>query len=129
MRRTRFRPSIASTRSAAKVGPAPNHTHDYKRHRTTTLFAALNILDGTIIGRNMQRRRHQELIRILNTVEAKVPVGKIIHVILDNDAAHKHPNVRAWLDRHPRFVFHFTPISCSRFNAVEGFFAKLSRRR
>ena len=77
----------------------------------------------------MQRHRHQELIRFLNTIEAEVPVGKIIHVILDNYAAHKHPNVRAWLDRHPRFVFHFTPTSCSWLNAVEGFFAKLSRRR
>jgi len=77
----------------------------------------------------MQRHRHQELIRFRNAIEAEVPVGKIIHVILDNYAAHKHPNVRAWLDRHPRFVFHFTPTSCPWLNAVEGFFAKLSRRR
>jgi transposase len=104
-------------------------THDYKRHGTTTLFAALNVLDGTVIGRNMQRHRHQELIRFLNTIEAEAPAGKIVHVILDNYAAHKHPNVRAWLDRHPRFVFHFIPTSCSWLNAVEGFFAKLSRRR
>jgi transposase len=67
--------------------------------------------------------------RFLNAIEAEVPIGKIIHVILDNYAAHKHPNVRAWLDRHPRFVFHFTPTSCSWLNAVEGFFARLSRRR
>lgn len=100
-------------------------THDYKRHGTTTLFAALNVLDGTVIGRNMQPHRHQELIRFLNTIEAEDPVGKIIHVILDNYAAHKHPNVRARLDRHPRFVFHLTPTSCW-LNAVEGFFAKLS---
>jgi transposase len=86
-------------------------------------------LRGTVIGRNMQRHRHQELIRFLNAIEAEVPTGKIIHVILDNYAAHKHPNVRAWLDRHPRFVFHFTPSSCSWLNAVEGFFAKISRRR
>jgi transposase len=76
----------------------------------------------------MQRHR-QELIRFLNAIEAEVTVGKVIHVILDNYAAHKHPNVRAWLDRHPRFVFHFTPTSCSWLNAVEQFFAKLSRRR
>ena len=75
------------------------------------------------------RHRHQELIRFLNTIEAEAPAGKMIHVILDNYAAHKHPKVRAWLDRHLRFVFHFTPTSCSWLNAVEGFFAKLSRRR
>jgi transposase len=112
-----------------KKGRLGTMTHDYKRHGTTTLFAALNVLDGTVIGRNMQRHRHQELIRFLNTIEAEAPAGKIVHVILDNYAAHKHPNVRAWLDRHPRFVFHFTPTSCSWLNAVEGFFAKLSRRR
>jgi transposase len=112
-----------------KKGRAGTMTHDYKRNGTTTLFAALNVLDGTVIGRNMQRHRHQEFIRFLNTVEAEVPVGKIIHVILDNYGAHKHPKVRAWLDRHPRFVFHFVPTSCSWLNAVEGFFAKLTRRR
>lgn len=112
-----------------KKGRLGTMTHDYKRHGTTTLFAALNVLDGTVIGRNMQRHRHQELIRFLNLIEAQVTVGKMIHVILDNYAAHKHPKVRAWLSRHPRFVFHFTPTSCSWLNAVEGFFAKLSRRR
>src|SRR5665213_588555 len=112
-----------------KKGRLGTMTHDYKRHGTTTLFAALNVLDGTVIGRNMQRHRHQELIRFLNTIEAQVPPGKMIHAILDNYAAHKHPKVRAWLDRHPRFVFHFTPTSCSWLNAVEGLFAKLSLRR
>jgi transposase len=112
-----------------KKGRAGTMTHDYKRHGTTTLFAALNVLDGTVIGRNMQRHRHQEFIRFLNTIEAQVPAGKAVHVILDNYAAHKHPKVRAWLDRHARFAFHFTPTSCSWLNAVEGFFAKLSRRR
>jgi transposase len=112
-----------------KKGRAGTMTHDYKRHGTTTLFAALNVLDGTVIGKNMQRHRHQELIRFLNAIEAQVPVGKIVHVILDNYAAHKHPKVMAWLTRHPRFVFHFTPTSCSWLNAVEGFFAKLTRRR
>ena len=104
-------------------------THDYKRHGTTTLFAALNVLDGTVIGRNMQRHRHQEFIRFLNEIERAVPAGKIVHVILDNYAAHKHPKVRAWLERHQRWSFHFTPTSSSWLNAVEGFFATLTRRR
>ncbi len=112
-----------------KKGRLGTMTHDYKRHGTTTLFAALNVLDGSVIGRNMQRHRHQEFIRFLNAIEAEVPAGKMVHVILDNYAAHKHPKVRAWLNRHQRFVFHFTPTSCSWLNAVEGFFAKLSRRR
>jgi len=96
-------------------------THDYKRHGTTTLFAALDVLDGTVIGRNMQRHRHQEFIRFLNAVEREVPPGKTIHAILDNYATHKHPKVRAWLARHPRWTFHFTPTSCSWLNAVETF--------
>jgi transposase len=112
-----------------KRGRAGTMTHDYKRHGTTTLFAALNILNGTVIGRNMQRHRHQEFIRFLNAIEAEVPAGKVVHVILDNYAAHKHPKVRHWLDRHERFTFHFTPTSCSWLNAVEGFFAKLTKRR
>lgn len=112
-----------------KKGRAGTMTHDYKRNGTTTLFAALDILEGKVIGRCMQRHRHQEFIRFLNTIEREVPAGKIVHVILDNYAAHKHPKVRAWLGRHPRFVFHFVPTSCSWLNAVEGFFAKLSKRR
>src|SRR5271169_3299461 len=112
-----------------KKGRAGTMTHDYKRHGTTTLFAALNVLDGTVIGRNMQRHRHQEFIRFLNTIEAQVPASKAVHVILDNYAAHKHSRVRAWLDRHERFTFHFTPTSCSWLNAVEGYFAKLSKQR
>lgn len=112
-----------------KPGRAGTMTHDYKRHGTTTLFAALNVLDGTIIGRNMQRHRHQEFIRFLNTVEAKVPKRKAIHAIVDNYATHRHPKVHQWLARHRRWAFHFTPTSASWLNAVEGFFAKLSRRR
>jgi len=112
-----------------KKGRLGTMTHDYKRHGTTTLFAALNVLDGTVTGRNMQRHRHQEFIRFLNAIEAKVPAGKIIHAIMDNYAVHKHPKVLAWLKRHPRWVFHFTPTSCSWLNAVEGFFAKLTKRR
>ena len=112
-----------------KPGRAGTMTHDYKRHGTTTLFAALNILDGTVIGRNMQRHRHQEFIRFLNTIEAQVPAGKLIHAVVDNYATHKHPKVRRWLARHPRWTFHFTPTSASWLNAVEGFFAKLTRQR
>src|ERR687898_751503 len=89
----------------------------------------IQALDRTVIGRNMQRHRHQEFIRFLHAVEREVPAGKVIHVVLDNYAAHKHPNVRKWLARHPRWTFHFTPTSCSWLNAVEGFFAKLTRRR
>jgi transposase len=112
-----------------KKGRAGTMTHDYKRNGTTTLFAALDVLDGRVIGRCMQRHRHQEFIRFLNAIEAEIPVGKIIHVILDNYGPHKHPKTRAWLSRHPRFVFHYTPTSASWLNAVEGFFAKLTRRR
>ena len=104
-------------------------THDYKRHGTTTLFAALNVLDGTVIGQNMQRHRHQEFIRFLNRIERTVPADKAIHAIVDNYAARNKDKVRAWLARHPRWTFHFTPTSCSWLNAVDGFFAKLTRRR
>ena len=112
-----------------KKGRAGTMTHDYKRHGTTTLFAALDVLEGKVIGQNMQRHRHQEFIRFLNTIERQVPAGKIIHAIADNYAVHKHPKVKAWLERHPRWTFHFTPTSASWLNAVEGFFAKLSKRR
>ena len=104
-------------------------THDYKRNGTTTLFAALDILEGKVIGRCMQRHRHQEFIRFLNAVEREVPADKAVHVVLDNYATHKHPRVKAWLQRHQRFTFHFTPTSCSWANAVEGRFAKLTRHR
>jgi transposase len=112
-----------------KKGRCATMTHDYKRHGTTTLFAALDILEGKVIGRCMQRHRHQEFIRFLNTLEHEVAVDKAVHVVLDNYATHKHPRVRAWLARHPRFTFHFTPTSCSWANAVEGWFAKLTRQR
>jgi transposase len=112
-----------------KRGRCGTMTHDYKRHGTTTLFAALNVLDGRVIGRCMQRHRHQEFIRFLNAIEAEVPAGKLIHAIVDNYAVHKHPKVLQWLARHPRWTFHFTPTSASWLNAVEGFFAKLTKRR
>src|SRR5467141_1021226 len=112
-----------------KKGRAGTMTHDYKRNGTTTLFAALNVLEGKVIGRCMPRHRHQEFIRFLNAIDAEVPGKRAIHVVLDNYATHKHPEVLAWLARHKRFTFHFTPTSCSWLNAVEGYFAKLSRRR
>jgi transposase len=90
-----------------KKGRAGTMTHDYKRHGTTTLFAALNVLDGTVIGRNMQRHRHDEFIKFLNQINRETPADKEIHLILDNYATHKHPKVQAWLARHPRFTFHF----------------------
>ena len=112
-----------------KPGRCGTMTHDYVRHGTTTLFAALNLLDGTVIGRCMQRHRHEEFIRFLNAVEREVPADKSVHAVLDNYATHKHPKVRAWLARHPRWTFHFTPTSASWLNAVENFFSKITRQR
>ena len=112
-----------------KPGRCGTMTHDYKRHGTTTLFAALNVLDGTVIGRCMQQHRHEEFIRFLNDVERAVPAGKLIEAVVDNYATHKHPKVRAWLARHPRWTFHFTPTSGSWLNAVENFFSVLTRKR
>ena len=97
-------------------------THDYVRNSTTTLFAALNILDGTVVGQCMQRHRHQEFLRFLNRIERDIPAGKLIHVVLDNYGSHKHPKVRAWLGRHlsrtfPRQVIVFPTYSpCSIFS-------------
>ena len=88
-----------------KKGRAQTMTHDYKRHGTTTLFAALNTLTGEVFGKNMQRHRHQEFIRFLNALEKEIPAGKVVHAILDNYAAHKTPEVRRWLARHPRWTF------------------------
>lgn len=112
-----------------KRGKCGTMTHDYKRHGTTTLFAAFNVLEGAVIGRCMQKHTHQEFVRFLNAVEREVPAGEIVHAILDNYATHKHPKVKAWLTRHPRWVFHFTPTSGSWINAVENFFSILTRRR
>jgi len=112
-----------------KKGRGATITHDYKRNGTTTLFAALNVLTGEVFGRNMQRHRHQEFLRFLNALERDIPAGKLVHAILDNVSSHKTPEVQRWLARHPRWTFHFTPTSSSWLNAVEGFFAKLTRRR
>ncbi len=112
-----------------KPGKCGTMTHDYKRNVATTLFAALNIPDGTVIGSCMPKHRHQEFIRFLNAMERAVPAGKLIHAIVDNYATHKHPNVMKWLAGHPRWTFHFTPTSASWLNAVEGFFSTITRRK
>ena len=112
-----------------KPGRCGTMTHDYKRHGTTTLFAALSVLEGKVIGRCMQRHRHEEFIRFLNAVDREVPPYKSIEAVVDNYATHKHPKVRAWLKRHPRWRFHFTPTSASWLNAVENFFSTLTRKR
>ena len=112
-----------------KKGRAGTITHDYKRHGVTTLFAALDVLEGKVIGQCMKRHRHQEFIRFLNVIDAKVPKMKAVHIIVDNYATHKHPKVLEWIENHPRFVFHFTPTSTSWLNAVESFFAKLTKKR
>src|SRR5512133_3237978 len=112
-----------------KKGRAGTMTHDYIRHGTTTLFAALNVLTGMVIGECLPRHRHREFLRFLNRLERAIPAGKLVHVVLDNYGSHKHPKVRAGLARHPRWTFHFTPTSASWLNAVEGFFARLSNRR
>jgi transposase len=112
-----------------KPGRCGTTTHDYQRHGTTTLFAALNVLDGRVIGRCMQRHRHGEFIHFLNAIERAVPAGKLIEAMVDSYATHKHPKVKAWLARHPRWTFHFTPTSGSWLNAVETFFSALTRKR
>jgi transposase len=112
-----------------KPGRCGTMTHDYVRHGTTTLFAALDVLTGRVFGRCMRRHRHAEFIRFLNAVEREVPPDKRIEAVVDNYATHRHPKVRAWLERHPRWTFHFTPTSSSWLNAVETFFSKLTRQR
>ena len=106
-----------------------HQTHDYKRHGTTTLFAAFNILNGKVIGTCQGCHRSREFIRFLNKINRETLPGLDVHLIIDNYATHKHPKVVAWRARHKRFHFHFTPTSASWLNAVEGFFARLTRRR
>jgi transposase len=109
-----------------KPGRAGTMTHDYKRNGTTTLFAALDVLTGSVIGQCLPRHRHSEFLKFLKTIDREVPKGLNIHLILDNYATHKHPNVGAWLAKHPRFELHFTPTSSSWLNMVETFFGQLT---
>ena len=109
-----------------KPGRAGTMTHDYKRNGTTTLFAALDVLTGSVIGRCLPRHRHSEFLKFLRTIDEQVPNGLEIHLILDNYATHKHENVKKWLAKHPRFHLHFTPTSSSWCNLVERFFGKLT---
>ncbi len=110
-------------------GKTATMTHDYVRHGTTTLFAALSTLDGKVIGTCMPRHRHQEWIKFLKLIDTQTPAAKQLHLIVDNYATHKHPKVLAWLKRHPRFHIHFTPTSASWLNMVERFFRDLSGKR
>ena len=112
-----------------KVGRAGTATHDYKRHGTTTLFAALNTLDGTVISMCQQRHRHGEWLKFLRLIDRKTPKHLSLHLIVDNYATHTHPDVQAWLAKHPRFVMHFTPTSASWLNMVERFFRDISENR
>ena len=112
-----------------KKGRCGTMTHDYKRNGTTTLFAALSALDGTVIGTCMPKHRHQEWLKFLRLIDRSTPADKDIHLVADNYATHKHPKVLAWLEKHPRFHMHFTPTSASWLNMVERFFRNLTHKR
>ena len=112
-----------------KKGRAATMTHDYKRHGTTTLFAALDVKSGKVIGECMPRHRAKEFLKFLRQIDKAVPARRDVHLVLDNYATHKTPEVKAWLDKHPRFKLHFTPTSASWLNLVERFFAEITTRR
>ena len=112
-----------------KQGRCQTMTHDYKRNGVTTLFAAMNTLDGSIIGQCMKKHRHQEWLRFLRQIDRSTPKKKELHLIADNYATHKHPAVKTWLAKHPRFHMHFTPTSASWLNMVERFFRDLSENQ
>ena len=112
-----------------KRGRCGTMTHDYKRPGTTTLFAALRMLDGTVIGDCMPRHRHQEFIRFLDKIDSETPAELTLHLIADNYATHKHPRVKSWLTRHPRFHLHFIPTSSSWLNVVERWFREITDKR
>jgi DDE superfamily endonuclease len=117
----RTQPSLPMTK-----GRAGTMTHDYQRHGTTTLFAALDVLTGTVIGRCLPRHRNTEFLKFLRTIDREVPKELQIHMILDNYGTHKHANVKKWLVKHPRFHLHFTPTSSSWLNMVERWFRDLT---
>lgn len=112
-----------------KKGRAATMTHDYKRHGTTTLFAALSVLDGQVIGQCQQHHTHVEWLKFLRQIDRETPKDKVLHLICDNYATHKHPKVQQWLDTHPRFHMHFTPTSASWLNMVERFFRDLTTQQ
>lgn len=112
-----------------KKGRCGTMTHDYKRNGTTTLFASLSVLDGKVIGECMQRHRHQEFIRFLKKIDEGTPPELDLHLVMDNYATHKHPSVKRWLARHPRFYVHFTPTSSSWLNLVERWFRNLTDKQ
>jgi transposase len=114
-----------------RPGQPERHTHDYFRHGTTSLFAALNVATGEVIGRCHRRHRHQEFLRFLEQIDQSVPAepDMSLHLVLDNYATHKTPKVRRWFARHPRFHVHFTPTSASWLNQVERFFAAITQKR
>ena len=112
-----------------RPGIPARQTHDYQRNRTTTLFAALSMLDGTVIGDCMPRHRHQEFIRFLQLLNVRMPLDLDWHLIVDNYGTHKHPRVQSWLKRHPRFHLHFIPTSSSWLNMVERWFREITGKR
>ena len=112
-----------------KKGRLGTMTHDYKRNGTTCLFAALEILQGKVVGQCYTRHRHQEFLRFLRRLDAEFPGDVALHLVMDNYGTHKHPNVQAWLKRHPRFVCHFVPTSSSWLNLVERWFGELTSKR
>jgi transposase len=111
-----------------KKGRCGTMTHDYKRHGTTTLFAALETLQGKVVGRCYQRHRHQEFLKFLRTIEEEFPGDVPLHLVVDNYGTHKHARVQSWLKRHPRFVLHFVPTSSSWLNLVERWFRELDEK-
>jgi transposase len=112
-----------------KKGRCGTMTHDYKRNGTTSLFAAMDVLEGKVWGACYPRHRHIEFLKFLRIINREVPAELDIHMILDNYGTHKHPNVKAWLEKHPRFKLHFTPTSSSWLNLVERWFAEITRKR
>jgi len=112
-----------------RPGLPERQTHDYQRHGTTTLFAALNVLEGTVIAQCQPRHRHQEFLAFLNRIEAAIDPAPQIHIVLDNYGTHKHPQVRTWFQEHPRYHLHFTPTGASWLNQVERWFAEITRKR
>ncbi|HEY0946565.1 MAG TPA: IS630 family transposase [Opitutaceae bacterium] len=111
-----------------KPGRCGTYTHDYQRHGTTTLFAALHVVEGRVIGQCYPRHRHQEFLKFLRKLDAEFPGEKTLHLILDNYGTHGHTRVQRWLQRHPRFVLHFIPTSSSWLNLIERWFAELSQK-